>query len=48
MAVASGKLTQKGGEQADLFGVRSTGQSPAWQLNFQGTRTGLFRYLGNE
>jgi len=33
MAVASGKLTQKGGEQADLFGVRSTGQSPAWQLN---------------
>jgi hypothetical protein len=48
MAVASGKLTQKGGEQADLFGVRSTGKSPAWQLNLQGARAGLLRYFGKE
>jgi hypothetical protein len=48
MAVASGELTQKGGEQADLFCVRSTGKSPAWQLNLQDRRAGLFRDLGKE
>ena len=46
--MGSGELAQQGGKQADLFCVRSTGKSPAWQLNLQDRRAGLFRDLGNE